>query len=66
MYEVLKTAELLVKEIDDDIRRIEEGLGEKSAKTYEEYVEKCGVITGLLTARRYIKDLIKNMESHDD
>jgi hypothetical protein len=66
MYEVLKTAELLVKEIDDDIRRIEEGLGEKSAKTYEEYVEKCGVITGLLTARRYITDLMKNMESHDD
>jgi hypothetical protein len=66
MYELLKTAELLMKEIDDDIRRIEESLGEKSAKTYEEYVEKCGVITGLLTARRYISDLAKNMESHDD
>jgi hypothetical protein len=66
MYEVLKAAELLMKEIDGDIRRIEESLGEKSAKTYEEYVEKCGVITGLLTARRYISDLTKNMESHDD
>ena len=66
MYEVLKLAELLTKEIDDDIRRIEEALGEKSAKSYEEYVEKCGVITGLLTARRLIKDLTKNMESHDD
>jgi hypothetical protein len=66
MYEVLKATELLTKEIDGDIRRIEESLGEKSAKTYEEYVEKCGVITGLLTARRYISDLTKNMESHDD
>jgi hypothetical protein len=66
MYEVLKTAELLVKEIDGDIRRIEESLGEKSAKSFDEYVEKCGVITGLLTARRYITDLMKNMESHDD
>jgi len=66
MYEVLKATELLVKEIDGDIRRLEESLGEKSAKSYEEYVEKCGVITGLLTARRLIKDLTKNMESHDD
>jgi hypothetical protein len=66
MYEVLKLAELLTKEIDDDIRRIEEALGERSAKSYDEYVEKCGVITGLLTARRRIKDLTKNMESHDD
>jgi hypothetical protein len=66
MYEVIKVAELLKKEIDDDIRHIEETLGAKSAKSYDEYVEKCGVITGLLTARRYITDLTKNMESHDD
>jgi hypothetical protein len=66
MYEVQKVADLLMKEIDGDIRRIEEALGEKSAKSYEEYVEKCGVITGLLTARRYIIDLTKNLESHDD
>jgi 6-phosphofructokinase len=66
MYEVQQLTESLVKSIDGDIRRLEESLGEKSAKTYEEYVEKCGVITGLLTARRLIKDLTKNMESHDD
>ena len=66
MYEIQQLTESLVKSIDGDIRRLEESLGEKSAKTYEEYVEKCGVITGLLTARRLIKDLTKNMESHDD
>jgi hypothetical protein len=66
MYEVHKVTELLLKEIDSDVRRLEEGLGEKSAKTYEEYVERCGVITGLLTVRRYITDLTKNLESHDD
>jgi len=66
MYEIIKVAELLKKEIDGDIRRIEEALGAKSAKSYEEYLEKCGVIIGLLTARRYIIDLTKNMESHDD
>jgi hypothetical protein len=66
MYKVQQLTERLVKDIDDDIRRLEESLGERSAKNYEEYVEKCGVITGLLTARRLIKDLTKNMESHDD
>ena len=66
MYEVHKVTELILKEIDGYVRRTEEGLGEKSAKSYEEYVERCGVITGLLTARRYITDLTKNLESHDD
>jgi hypothetical protein len=66
MYEVLKVTGLIVEEIDGEIRRIEEALGEKSAKSYDEYVERCGVITGLLTARRFILDLTKNMESHDN
>ena len=66
MYEVQKVTELLLKEIDGNVRRLEEGLGEKSAKNYEEYVERCGVITGILTARRYITDLTRNLESHDD
>lgn len=66
MYEVLKLTGHIVEEIDGEIRRIEEALGERSAKSYEDYTEKCGVITGLLTARRYILDLTKNMESHDD
>ena len=66
MYEVHKVTELLMKEIDGEVRRLEESLGEKSAKNYEEYVERCGVITGLLTVRRYIADLTKNLESHDD
>jgi hypothetical protein len=66
MYEILKVTGLITEEIDGEIRRIEEALGEKSAKSYDEYVERCGVITGLLTARRFILDLTKNMESHDD
>ena len=66
MYEVQQLANHLVKEIDGDIRRIEESLGERSAKSYDEYVEKCGVITGLLTARRNITDLTKNLENSDE
>lgn len=65
MYEATKFAEAITKDIDDNVRRIEESLGEKSAKNYEEYVERCGVITGLLTVRRRIADLTKAMESHE-
>jgi hypothetical protein len=66
MYEVLKVAERVATQIDEDIKRLEEDLGASSAKTFEEYRYMCGVITGLLTARRFLSDLTKNMESHDD
>jgi hypothetical protein len=66
MYEVLKVAERVATQIDEDIKRLEEDLGASSAKTFEGYRYMCGVITGLLTARRFLSDLTKNMESHDD
>jgi hypothetical protein len=58
--------DLLIQQIDVSIKQIEEDLGAKSAKSYEEYCNKCGVITGLLTARRNIADLTKNMENSDE
>ena len=66
MYQTKKALDLLVKQIDASIKQIEEDLGAKSAKSYEEYCNKCGVITGLLTARRNIADLTKNMENSDE
>jgi len=66
MYQTKKALDLLVKQIDANIRQIEDDLGAKSAKSYEEYCEKCGVITGLLTVRRNIADLTKNMENSDE
>jgi len=66
MYEVLQTAEHFKKQIDENIKRIEEDLGASSAKTFEEYRYMCGVITGLLTARRFIADLTKSMEDSDE
>ena len=66
MYQTRQAMDLLIQQIDASIKQIEEDLGAKSAKSYEEYCNKCGVITGLLTARRNIADLTKNMESHDD
>jgi len=66
MYQTKKALDLLIQQIDANIKQIEEDLGAKSAKSYEEYCNKCGVITGLLTARRNIVDLTKNMENSDE
>jgi hypothetical protein len=66
MYQTKQALDLLVKQIDASIKQIEEDLGAKSAKSYDEYCNKCGVITGLLTARRNITDLTKNMEDSDE
>ena len=66
MYQTKKALDLLIQQIDASIKQIEEDLGAKSAKSYEEYCNKCGVITGLLTARRNIADLTKNMEDSDE
>lgn len=66
MYQTKNALDLLVQQIDASIKQIEEDLGAKSAKSYEEYCNKCGVITGLLTARRNIADLTKNLENSDE
>jgi hypothetical protein len=66
MYQTRKAMDLLIQQIDVSIKQIEEDLGAKSAKSYEEYCNKCGVITGLLTARRNIADLTKNLENSDE
>ena len=66
MYQTKQALELLVQQIDQKVKQIEENLGAKSAKDYSEYCEQCGVITGLLTARRNIIDLTKNMENSDE
>ena len=66
MYQTKQALEVLVQQIDQKVKQIEENLGAKSAKDYSEYCEQCGVITGLLTARRNIIDLTKNMENSDE
>lgn len=66
MQETRQALGLLIQQIDQKVKQIEENLGAKSAKDYSEYCEQCGVITGLLTARRNITDLTKNMENSDE
>jgi hypothetical protein len=66
MYQIKQALEAIVQQIDQKVKQIEENLGAKSAKDYSDYCEQCGVITGLLTARRNITDLTKNMENSDE
>lgn len=66
MYQTKQALEVLIQQIDQKVKQIEENLGAKTAKDYSEYCEQCGVITGLLTARRNITDLTKNMENSDE
>jgi hypothetical protein len=66
MYQTKQALDVLIQQIDEKVKQIEDSLGAKSAKDYSEYCEQCGVITGLLTARRNITDLTKNMENSDE
>ena len=66
MYQTKQALEVLIQQIDQKVKQIEDNLGARSAKDYSEYCEQCGVITGLLTARRNITDLTKNMENSDE
>jgi len=65
-YEVKQALDHTIKQIDDKVKQLEDALGAKSAKSYDEYCGMCGEITGLLTARRYITDLTKNLEKLDE
>lgn len=66
MYEILKASQLVTNNIDEKVKQIEEALGAKAAKSFDEYCAMCGEIRGLLTARSFITDLTKNMEKLDE
>ena len=66
MYEILKATSVVINQIDEKVKQLEEHLGSKGARTYDEYCEMCGVIKGLLTARSYLSDLTHQLEKLDD
>lgn len=66
MYEVVRATEHIVDQIDAKVKQLEEAIGRKAAKSFDEYCEMCGEIKGLLTARNFLTDLTKNMEKLDD
>lgn len=65
-YEVIRATEIVVQNIDEKVKQLQEVIGRGDAKSFEEYRELCGEIKGLLTARSYITDLTKNMEKLDE
>jgi hypothetical protein len=54
------------KKIDEKVKQLEEAIGRKAAKSFDEYCEMCGEIKDLLTTRNFLTDLTKNMEKLDD
>lgn len=65
-YEIKQALDYTAKQIDEKVKQLEDALGARAARSYDEYCGMCGEITGLLTARRYITDLTKNMENSDE
>jgi len=66
MYEVHKALKIMSSRIDDKIKQLEEALGARAAKDFEQYCGMCGEITGLLTARSYMSDLTRKLEEEDE
>ena len=56
----------LTNQIDEKVARMQEALGTGVAKDYPEYQKMCGEVQGLLTARLYIADLVRNLEDSDE
>ena len=66
MYEILQASKRVTDDIDNKVKQLEEALGGRHAKNFEEYCGMCGEIRGLLTARSFLTDLTKNMEKFDE
>ena len=66
MYQTKQALDVLVQQIDQKVKQIEENLGAKSAKDFSDYQKLCGEIRGLSIAEGFILDLAKTMELSDD
>ena len=62
----MQPLDLLLKQIDEKVRRLEEILGVGEAKDFADYQRICGEIKGLFTTRMFVTDLKQNMENSDE
>lgn len=62
----MDASDVLLRQINEEIRTVEINLGAGAAKDYSEYQNLCGKIRGLLIAREAINDLKQTMENSDD
>jgi hypothetical protein len=58
--------EIAISRIDERISMMQNQLGSGDAVEYNQYLTICGIIKGLLTARREITDLKHNLEISDE
>lgn len=58
--------EIIVQQADEKISQLKDHLAEGRAVSFEEYKALCGEIRGLLIARGYALDLMKNLEESDE
>lgn len=57
--------EVIFKEIDAEVQRLQENLGFGSAKDYAEYRYCCGAIHSLRSIRAYVDGLKQNLEGEE-
>ena len=62
----MNALEAILKEIRDRRAQLSDGLGNSSAKSFEEYRYICGEIRGLTAVESYVIDLVKHLEYSDD
>jgi hypothetical protein len=62
----MNIVEAALKEIRTRRTQLSDGLGNSSAKNFEEYKFICGEIRGLTAVETYLVDLAKHMEHFDD
>ena len=58
--------EIAIGRIDERISMMQNQLGNGDVVEYNQYLNMCGIIKGLLTARREIIDLKHNLENSDE
>jgi hypothetical protein len=62
----MNALEILISQINDELRVIAEDLAAGNAKSYEEYKHSCGVVRGLLIARNKVTELSERIEKSDE
>jgi len=62
----MNALEAILKEVRERRAQLSDGLGNSSAKSFDEYRFICGEIRGLTAVESYVLDLVKHMEYSDD
>jgi len=62
----MNVIEAALKEIRERRAQLSDGLGNSSARNFEDYKFICGEIRGLTAVETYLIDLAKHMEHIDD